>query len=258
MSRRGSIQQFSLNRSARDRHSTWRSAASILLFLSLAGVPAVALAGSAAMVACGTVYDHDRLTVWPDQDTLRVEILRTGLSGIAIIGEMDPGAYAGALVDLGGGTAAAEGDTLRFALTRMVGVVLDSLHVVTAAEAEEGMAFVDLFVASASSGAADLPVVSGPALRIFPNPARGDRITFMIRSRATLNSEGLASSVELTILDAGGREICTRRGELVAGGVEVIHWDGRANDGRRAAQGVYFASVRSRDIRLVGRLLLMP
>jgi FlgD Ig-like domain len=259
MSRRRSIPLSSNHRAAQDRQFTRRSVASILLLLvSAAVVPMAAGASSAVLVAYGTVYNHERLTLWPDPDTLRIENLRTDLAAIAIIGELGEGEYAGALVDLGGGAAAIAGDTIRFALARTAGMVLDSLHVVTAAEAEEGMALVDLIVASASSGTADPPVATEPALRIFPNPSRGGRVTFVVRSTGTTGSRAGRSETEVAILDPGGRVVCTRAGDRATAGVEIVHWDGRTSDGHRAAQGIYFVRVRSGDLRLAGRLVLLP
>ena len=75
---------------------------------------------------------------------------------------------------------------------------------------------------------------AGPALSLgtAPNPTAGFT-ALLLRSAASLRD------VQVTVHDVAGREVKTLRvGDLSPGAHQVL-WDGRCNDGRQVASGVY-------------------
>ncbi len=75
-------------------------------------------------------------------------------------------------------------------------------------------------------------------IRISPNPtASGARVEFDL---------GESSSVELGVYDASGRLLRMLAAGTMTPGPFVVAWDGRDNDGRPVAAGVYFVRLRTR------------
>lgn len=87
----------------------------------------------------------------------------------------------------------------------------------------------------------DAPPVAPPAVLAFsaprPNPARGP-VAFVVSLPA-------AQRVTVDVFDMQGRHVRSLvRGEL-GGGAHTVAWDGRDDDGVRAASGVYYARMRA-------------
>jgi hypothetical protein len=248
---------FPKERPVRRRNRRTLSAGAVLLLVLSLAVPFAAGARSAVLVAYGIVFDADTFSAWMGPDTLRIENTRTGLSGTGVIGEMGTGAYAVALVDLAGTEAAAEGDTIRFTLSGAAGAILNSLHALTNVEAVGGMVKLDLIASRSSSGTGEPVSFIGPALRVFPNPSRDGDVRIVARIPRTSDSESAAQGFDLTILDAAGRAVHSAKGTTLAGGAGIVAWDGRASDGNRVPQGIYFALVKAEKTHLTGRFLLL-
>ena len=85
------------------------------------------------------------------------------------------------------------------------------------------------------------------AVRAFPNPAHGDVV---VRASGMREATG-----EATILDVSGRVVRVLPSAAAATGDATWRWDGRANDGRAVAPGVYLVRVRSGGDARVTRLL---
>jgi len=65
------------------------------------------------------------------------------------------------------------------------------------------------------------------------------------------------AAVTLRIVDAQGRTVCTLlRGEALPPGEHAISWNGKTNDGRAAASGIYFVDVRANGQASSGRIVL--
>jgi len=91
----------------------------------------------------------------------------------------------------------------------------------------------------------DVPVTNG-----IPNP-------FVSDTRFTV-SNGQAGPVDVGIFDVNGRRIATLfRGTLAAGNRE-FRWNGRRDDGARAAIGVYFSRVAFSNRVVTRRLVMLP
>lgn len=63
--------------------------------------------------------------------------------------------------------------------------------------------------------------------------------------------------VEVVIVDASGRVVREFPAERVPAGTHSLTWDGRAADGARVPDGVYFYRIRSGELRGSGRLVLV-
>jgi hypothetical protein len=75
---------------------------------------------------------------------------------------------------------------------------------------------------------------SGLDLRAWPNPGRSAEFGFVLPT---------AGQVRVSVHDLAGRRLSLLAdGELPAG-PQLLHWDGRRNDGVRAGSGVYFVRV---------------
>jgi hypothetical protein len=83
----------------------------------------------------------------------------------------------------------------------------------------------------------------------FPNPARG---------ALTLSFEAPAGAVgSITIFSAEGRLV--RRLPVVGrGGAQRVGWDGRDEQGRRVAGGVYVARLSAAGAAETRRIVLLP
>jgi hypothetical protein len=51
------------------------------------------------------------------------------------------------------------------------------------------------------------------------------------------------SRVRLCIQDVAGRQVAVLADQLLRAGAHSVHWDGRSEDGGRAACGTYFARL---------------
>ncbi|MCX6844766.1 MAG: T9SS type A sorting domain-containing protein, partial [candidate division WOR-3 bacterium] len=82
-------------------------------------------------------------------------------------------------------------------------------------------------------GLAGVPVKL--ALNVRPNP---------LRSRATLAySVPVAGRVSVQVYDAAGRVVRELVSQNVDAGRYSVTWDGRASDGKRVPEGVYFCKL---------------
>jgi flagellar hook assembly protein FlgD len=75
-----------------------------------------------------------------------------------------------------------------------------------------------------------------------------------LRTRVRYRGEG-SDMARLAIIDASGRLLRRLHNGALAGGLSIWEWDGRNEDGRRVASGVYYARMeaagKSRTVRLV-------
>jgi hypothetical protein len=97
----------------------------------------------------------------------------------------------------------------------------------------------------------DASLPTGPALSLesAPNPMGGSA-SFVLRSAASVKG------VSVSIYDVAGREVRRLVAGDIAAGVHQVVWDGRADDGRPVASGMYHcvathAGGSSRTMRLV-------
>ena len=79
-------------------------------------------------------------------------------------------------------------------------------------------------------------------LRAWPIPSHGDDLSFSFAAPTGLRLNG--PPAEIAIFDRLGRLVRRLAGGSGAGGYAAIGWDGRDDDGRRVASGVYFARFR--------------
>jgi hypothetical protein len=97
-----------------------------------------------------------------------------------------------------------------------------------------------------ATGAPPAPAGARFAIDARPNPASG-AMSFSIEGRG----EGPA---RVSIYDTAGRRIAVRS---CAPGEKFASWDGRTEEGGRAASGVYFAKVVEGERRAVARFVLL-
>lgn len=89
----------------------------------------------------------------------------------------------------------------------------------------------------------------GLALRAYPNPFNPSvRITFVNPARG---------AVHAAIHDAAGRLVKTLVARAMDAGPHALQWDGRGDDARAAASGVYFLSLRAGGRRAAAKLILL-
>jgi hypothetical protein len=100
----------------------------------------------------------------------------------------------------------------------------------------------------ATRGAASLPATYRLA---EPTPNPFNPSTSLV---VELPAEG---PVELAIVDATGRRVRTIADQTFAAGRHVLAWDGRDEQGRSAASGIYFAELRAGEFRAERRLVLL-
>ncbi|MBU1951100.1 MAG: metallophosphoesterase [Candidatus Eisenbacteria bacterium] len=62
--------------------------------------------------------------------------------------------------------------------------------------------------------------------------------------------------IRLSVYDLSGREIVRLVDRIVDGGEHVVVWDGRDRQGRPAADGIYFARLKSKDRTLSRKMIL--
>ena len=101
--------------------------------------------------------------------------------------------------------------------------------------------------AQGRAGSASVAFRSNATLRVYPNPFDPVRAV-----RGVLKVEGLGSSGEFRLYDAGG--LLVWRGKAGAGG--VAEWDGRSTNGRKVSPGVYLWVAEAGGRKQRGRLVV--
>ena len=104
----------------------------------------------------------------------------------------------------------------------------------------------------ASGGyAATVPRAAAPArLEVVPNP-------FNPRTELRFALER-GGPVTVEIYDLAGRRVHTLvREQELAAGPQALAWDGRDEDGRGAASGIYLARVRTPDAQFGAKMMLV-
>jgi hypothetical protein len=83
-----------------------------------------------------------------------------------------------------------------------------------------------------------------------PNPFQGaTRLVYRLPD---------AGSVRIAVFDPAGRLVRTLIDAHMEPGEYEASWDGRDDAGRRAAAGVYFVQMRTKDRRVAQRVTLIP
>jgi hypothetical protein len=103
-----------------------------------------------------------------------------------------------------------------------------------------------------ATDAEDLARVSWPLSlgQNRPNPFRGEtEVLFAV--------PGEKASVRLTVYDLAGRRVRSLVSGEIPGGRHSVTWDGRNDEGRNVATGVYFYRLESRDETLTKKLVLL-
>jgi subtilisin family serine protease len=99
----------------------------------------------------------------------------------------------------------------------------------------------DVWIHGPLQGGADAPegedIAAGGALR----PSRPNPITREATVAFRLDAPG---PVTLAIVDAAGRQVCELFRGRRAAGEHALRWDGRDDDGRAVASGIYFARLQ--------------
>lgn len=108
----------------------------------------------------------------------------------------------------------------------------------------------DIMNQTIPTGTGDTPLRGDRlAVKAMPNPFNPTTtVVFEMPSRA---------DVTLDIFDARGRHVRALHSGSLAAGTHSRVWDGRADDGRTVASGVYFASVRGGGFASAVRLVLV-
>ena len=86
-------------------------------------------------------------------------------------------------------------------------------------------------------------------LGIYPNPSNGP-----IRISINLPT---ADNVNLSIYNAAGQVVYAKKGIGYQRGTQVIHWDGKSNNGSDIKPGYYFIKISSGGLTSVDKLILM-
>jgi hypothetical protein len=96
------------------------------------------------------------------------------------------------------------------------------------------------------------------ALRVYPNPASvGTPVRIELAAgQAKALAGGLASPASIRIYDLAGRQVRTLHTTLSPG--DAASWDGRADDGRALAGGVYLVRVVGEGVAGSQRVVLVP
>jgi len=80
----------------------------------------------------------------------------------------------------------------------------------------------------------------------------------LVHNQAAIHfSLSRASTIRLTIVDAGGRAVRTLAGEALGAGAHSIVWDRRNDAGRLVPSGSYLYELRVEPVRLAGRLMVI-
>ncbi len=105
-----------------------------------------------------------------------------------------------------------------------------------------------------TTGVVDVPTppAPGPGVRLLvgPNP-------FVARTSIGFTLPA-PDAVELAVHDLSGRRVRRLAGGRLAAGPHRVEWDGRLEDGRRAAAGVYFVRLVASGTRLEAKLVKVP
>jgi hypothetical protein len=125
---------------------------------------------------------------------------------------------------------------------------VDALYVLRVAG--EGSAAVDSEMGSESARSATSRAALSLGLgEAFPNPAR-EATTLVV-------SVPSAERVRVTLFDVNGRALRTLVDDVLPAGAHAVRWDGRRNDGVRAAPGLYFARMERAGWRSEKKLVLI-
>jgi flagellar hook assembly protein FlgD len=65
-----------------------------------------------------------------------------------------------------------------------------------------------------------------------------------------------AGKVSLALYDVQGRRVRQLVGDSRPAGAHAAQWDGRADDGKRLASGIYFARLESAGLAATERIVL--
>jgi hypothetical protein len=85
------------------------------------------------------------------------------------------------------------------------------------------------------------------ALRVSPNPSRGESVIELALPSAQV--------VRVTVLDPSGRRVRDLHSASLPAGAHAFKWDGRDDQGRVTAAGVYFVTVEAGGRRTTARAL---
>ena len=91
-----------------------------------------------------------------------------------------------------------------------------------------------------------------PALSLGPNTPN----PFGASTAIPLHADG-TQDVTVSVFDATGKQVRALRTGVVAAGEHVIEWDGRDQDGRAVASGVYFCRLRGAGSEAVRKMVLV-
>lgn len=94
----------------------------------------------------------------------------------------------------------------------------------------------------------------GRGVRTALAPAEPNPFTQRTQIRFTLDRE---SPVQLTVVDVAGRKVATLVNQALTPGEHERWWDGRTDDGRAAAAGVYFYRLQTNDARDTRKMVLL-
>ena len=94
----------------------------------------------------------------------------------------------------------------------------------------------------------DMPLADG-LLPNYPNPFNGST-----QIRFTL---ARSSEVEIAVLNVRGQRVRTLTDRNWDAGRHAVSWDGRGNDGRRLASGVYLVLMRAGEKNFTRKILLL-
>src|SRR5947199_87218 len=90
-----------------------------------------------------------------------------------------------------------------------------------------------------------------PTPGVHPNPVRADGARLLFATKCP-------GTVTISIFDLSGREVRRLMSEEPAqAGEHVVAFDGRASDGGRLRDGVYYYQIRSPDGLQRGRLVIL-
>mgnify|MGYP002065361741 CR=1 FL=1 len=111
--------------------------------------------------------------------------------------------------------------------------------------------WMSVFIMIAREGivsAAPPPALAAAGLRAWPNP-------FNPRVNLAVDLER-PQTVRLDVYDARGRRVRQIFAGFLSAGEQVLSWDGRRDDGGRAASGIYFARLTAGGDEVVHKLVL--
>jgi len=88
------------------------------------------------------------------------------------------------------------------------------------------------------------------ALPGYPNPTRGE-------ATIAFGLAGAGGPVAVRVYAASGRLVRTLLDAALPAGYHAIRWDGRDDDGRPVASGVYLYRIQAPDLDERGRLAIL-